>query len=173
MRRAQILDLVGLTAGQFDALIARGLAPLSSQRPAKGWATFSADDALRFGLFSALTRAGVSQAQAGAIVRSQYDDLIEYLEADVAADVWFGVFSTTASTEGEPGARGYFPLIATLSDMGSRVQQVRTITKDQDDVDSVTMVNATTTMRGMLDRADRVGLSDARLSELARRLGAV
>jgi hypothetical protein len=173
MRRADILSLVDFTVGQFDALIARGLAPISASRREKGWGTFSADDALRVGLFAALNRAGVSQAQSAAIVRSQYELLLERLERDAPSDVWFGIFKSVARAQGEPSAALALPLIATIAEFADEMRRIQTVTGDGDPVESLVVINATSVMRSMLKRADELGIADDRLSELARKVGAV
>ena len=173
MRRSDILLLANFTVGQFDALVARGLAPISVSQRGRGWATFSADDALRFGLFAALNRAGVAQAQSAAIVRSQYDMLLHRLEQRASNDVWFGVFKSVAIAEGEPSAALSMPLIATLSEVAVEIARVQRQAEESDPVESIMVINATAVVRSMLQRADAYGIADDRLSELARRVGAV
>lgn len=173
MRRGDLTYLGELSVGQFDALVARGLAPFARGRRAAGWGSFTADDAFRLTLFAALTSAGLPQARAASIVRGQYDELIDSLEEGGEGDIWFGGFSTTASGDDGSTATAWFPLVASFTDLQLEIAKVQSISGDTDAVDAVVVVNATSVMRRMLRRADEREIVDLRLSKLARLVRAV
>lgn len=174
MRRGDLTYLGELSVGQFDALVARGLAPFSRSRRAAGWGTFTADDAFRVTLFNALTNAGLPQARASSTVRGQYDELIEMVSDGGEGDVWFGSFSSVAYGEAdEASATAWFPLITTFAELQRTISKVQADGGDHDAVEAVVMINATSVMRRMLRRAEARGIVDRRLSELARLTRAV
>ena len=173
MRRGDILVLVDLSVGQFDALLARGLAPLTQRRRAAGWGKFTADDAFRIALFNALTRAGLPQARASSTVRGEYEDLIEHIKEAGQGDVWFGSFATVTEVDGEASATAWFPLIASFDSLAGETERVLRLVGEPGPAEAAVVVNATAAMRRMLRRAETRDIVDDRLSELARLTRAV
>ncbi|RYG87860.1 MAG: hypothetical protein EON59_06175 [Alphaproteobacteria bacterium] len=162
-----------LSVGQFDALVARKLAPLSVRKPSQGWGTFSADDALAIALFGALTRTGLAQHPASALVRSEYEDLLAYSNSGSSGDIWLGAYRSTAHKAGESSASATFPIISVFADIEVTVRQTQERAGDADPVEGMTIINATAVVRRMLLRATEAGIEDRRLTALAKLLRAV
>lgn len=171
MRRADLLSVTGVSVGLFNNLAQRRLMPFP-QPVSGGWGRFTADHAFRLALFLELGRAGRSQEQAAALVRTEYDDLLMFASRwGSSGEVLFGSFAIFEEAEGE-AAQAYLPVVCLLGGGGlDRMieQSLEAVERDRRQVCEIAVINASLVVRRLLERARKVELNGASFEALAQR----
>ncbi|MNS15573.1 hypothetical protein D3C71_1116190 [compost metagenome] len=171
MRRADLLAVTGVSVGLFNNLAQRRLMPFH-QPASGGWGRFTADHAFRLALFLELGRAGRSQEQAAALVRTEYDDLLFFASrSGSGGEVLFGSFAIFEQAESE-ASQLHLPIVCLLG--GGELDRVvekslETVERDRRQVCEIAVINASLVLRRLLERARATGLNDASFEALVCR----
>lgn len=167
MRRQDLLDVIDMPVGVFNALSSRGLLPFPGDARRAGWGSYTADDAFRLSLFVELTRQGRTQADAASLIREGYDDLLAYVaRTDTVAATWFGAFWTRLESD-DVATVSRWPLVVSAGSTDAEIGHTLTVIGQSiDAVDAVTLVNANRALERVARRAKRVGLTNSRFDEL-------
>lgn len=172
MRRADLLHLTGLSATLFNAHVLRGTLPLDMP-PGRHWARFSAGDALKLQVFLNLAKAGRPQQLAGALVRAEFDRVLEFAQAsEGSGDVLFGSFGHEVGDD-QAAAVAYLPLVSRVGGSGLEREVFETLKRagiSSDGLCEIVMVNVSRSMRQLIGGAgERDDLRD-QLAEFAARM---
>jgi hypothetical protein len=171
LRRSDILDLVDIGARQFDAMLQRGQVPWSKRDDGRSWGEFSTDDAYRLALAFALNRAGLTYADAGRLVRVEFESLTKRPLGEVG-DLFLGKFITKLHAA-DSGVRTHMEFAAPQEALFDVMTKLRDAVAPGEPIIAHTVVNATEVMRETLARATLHGLLDPRLQALAKKVRAV
>lgn len=177
MRRAELLDLAGVTTASFNALAARSLLPFPGSASRRGWGHYDVEDAVRLALLRELTRAGQPQALAAGVVRDQFTALLDYANSSrnpKRPPFLFGLAVLSRPVAGAEAGQAAHIAIATEAGRVDRALE-RAVQAEGGriaDVQQLCFVNVTQTMRDIRGRWSR-GLSAthqqlADLTELLR-----
>lgn len=163
-----------MTTTTFNALMARGLSPFG-RTLAKGWASFTIEDALRLRLFVDLSSAGMPQAIASALVRDGFDGFLDFVNSHpqpAKAELLYGQIALSRVQQGT-SRKITRPLYATVGRIDRALSDV--LLKDQGSwsPSCVTLVNATECMERMLPHLGYAGDPEVRKwAEFMRASGA-
>lgn len=170
MRRSELLSVVDLTTASFNILATRDLLPLPIEARQKGWRHYDAEDALRIALFLRLTAFGVSQHQACALVRSDFEALLAFAHHRPRSDcaILFGRVQTEVRDE-DSGARAHHALIAELGGTDEAVAALLARLEEPiTGVVGIAFVSATAAMDDVHRTAVRSGALTDDVASLAR-----
>lgn len=169
MRRAELLELTGLSERTFDTLVHRGGVPFETGRArSRTWASYTGADAIALDLALALGGLGVGQVASAGLVKHGASDLQAAWAAPSNGDVvYFGVAQVSQQIEDE----GQLALAITSEHVvGSfdasheRAKEIAAILGG--DLYSITLVSVTGRVRMLVERAKRSANADALIAEL-------
>ncbi|WIY67970.1 hypothetical protein KB221_07525 [Aquidulcibacter paucihalophilus] len=177
MRRAELLQIVGIPATTYNALNNRGHLPFAGRATATGWTDFQEEQAVRLALLMDLARAGLPQSHAATLVRNHFDDLLDLANEGRPSDAGRFLFggATLETTEpvraAEPVIR---PIIAVTGTLDKAIRRVAVDHGSGSDVQmlAIVLVDVTTTISALYRRVRTSDVPNAEMQQWAILFGA-
>lgn len=170
MRRADFIRLTALTDEAFNLLRARKLVPMRGQKKPKGWQEYSVDDAVALELAQALSRKGVRKADARDWVDHYFNLALEYVADPTRPQdqpIFLGAAEFVELVDGELHPSGHEELVGTFADIADQLERSASAYSATHAIDGYLVVNVDRCVRAVIQRAERSGLDDPRVRELA------
>lgn len=168
MRRSAFVKLIGISEEIFNVVRTRKLLPLRGRDVGKGWQDFSVDDALAFEAASALARLGITKAEARDVVDTYFQVALERAaETATGEPVYLGLAKTIVLVGGKHVSPDQFPLVGSSIDLAEEVNRLAIAMGDSGWIDGTIAANLNLCMATIYGRAEKAGVNDGRLEELA------
>lgn len=174
MRRAELLRVVGIPTTTYSALSNRGLLPFNEKASGGRWNTFVEEHAIRLALLVDLTKAGMNQPQAAALVRDHFGDLeklSEQLGDGPKPRFLFG--GGTFNVNDDASARIVAPIVGVAGQLDAALERAAAeLSLDTSHAPvSIVLVDVTTTMAEIYQRAAREDFDMLEMKQWAQFLG--
>ena len=169
MRRSELLDLTETTNTAFNALAGRHLLPFLGRRPKGEWASYTEEDALRLVIMKKLTKAGMHQSHAAALVREHFPALERLAESREKKPTGAYYFGAAAYPSEGGGDDVFVPLIAPSKGLDAAIAATSTAIGSGAHASWLVLVNVT---ECALDLFLRSRSGDRECREWARFFGA-
>ena len=177
MRRAELLQIVGIPATTYNALNNRGHLPFTGRATATGWTEFQEDQAVRLALLLDLARAGMSQSHAASLVRDHFEDLLDLANEGRPSDggrYLFGGATLETSDPDRAGEPVMKPIIAVSGTLDKAIRSVATDNGSGPDAQmlAIVLVDVTTTISALYRRVRTSDVPNAEMQQWAILFGA-
>lgn len=177
MRRAELLQIVGIPATTYNALNNRGHLPFTGRATATGWTDFQEEQAVRLALLLDLAKAGMSQSHAASLVRDHFEDLLDLANEGSPTDGGRFLFGGATLESSDPATTAEPVIKPIVAVYGTLDQALRRAAADKGtgpaaQMLAIVLVDVTTTISALYRRVRSSDVANAEMQQWAILFGA-